>query len=520
MRDGGGRDLLLVGVWGFPGNWFRANYMPLKPPQEIGKWPKFVEWENIRREVTSHSTTLSMARFLEDEGWNVKTLIYGMDTLACPGRARELEDEIQELILRFRDSPPRQYKEILERAAEVLRLYVKSYSEEVGLKANSIDISIVPGIGTFRLAGGVIRYQFLGSITTCSVSLELDLYEKLKESECRAVILDISHGINYLPSLALEALNRAVRVYSALTGSPIGFAVCNGDPVMSSGQNSVIHLVRAQLVEETPFSLLAPPGLILPERSVKMLERRRPPEHVRTFEDGYREVRGRLERFTYSASKVATHGLVLYLVTQLSNMRVGEDWLSPLQRVVEGVKQLINLREVNSTANLVKVSYSYSLEPDLPIISYLSDLVEKLVEKAPELEETEVSEIGRAKLVDLEDLKRYAEEVAGLKQPAKRLFEYEISNIEKRVCGLRSIFKEGGVELLSTIHSLADKCEEELESVRRECIKKLCQIDRRNFYAHAGMEMNSVVVSVSDGRILVGYPEKCLEELSKIVSDP
>jgi len=34
------------------------------------------------------------------------------------------------------------------------------------------------------------------------------------------------------------------------------------------------------------------------------------------------------------------------------------------------------------------------------------------------------------------------------------------------------------------------------------------------------METNSVVVSVSDGRILVGYSEKCLEELSKIVGDP
>jgi len=250
-----------------------------------------------------------------------------------------------------------------------------------------------------------------------------------------------------------------------------------------------------------------------------MLSKERLPSEIAEFENNYRKIKGRFDDLFNVFPKVSSYGLILYLITKLSEL-TKEELSSMFQDLRLSLINALERREVNIVNNNeVEVRYKYAINPNVVNLFYSLDLVSELVDAVPKSSEIEVPGVGHAKAVSLEDLEGYAEKV-GLSEPAETIFHNEIHNIRKRTSAYLKLL-EGGNELYSFIYSVSDARpidvldEGKLKEIRDRCVKNVGKIDERNFYAHAGMERN--VIAVSTEEMSVGYLVDFLGEVEKIL---
>ena len=543
---GGGACVLVVGVWGFPGSWLLAGYRSLVPPRDPGRWGRLVYW-GLGERVDLHSTLVALAKTLLDSGWCVRVVVYGLDSLAAPPRRRDpgripgddevrrgLVEETNALIDEFYASDPRDYGEVVGRAERVLRLYVEGYFGEAGLDLSLVDLVVVPGVGVFQLKGGdggFKRYVFRGSPQNTLALLELDLYRRLHTYRPRAVVLDVSHGINFLPVLAVSALRWAVKTYSALEGVEVGVAVVNSDPVESHGQEATLHLVDARVVSRRPLEVLADVvgevwRLVEGVKAYKMLVREeRPPKELLELDKTVRMVAKKYASLAGTMLRVADYGLLLYLAHQLTDTDPNEI-LKDAKKVEELLSKAM-ARRVEAGGDTVIVSHGFSLNASgiLDTI-YTLHLLAKMAREAPGL----IEEVEGYRMAGLDRLRSYAERV-GLREPAKTLLYNELRDLEKRVnlyrkvtgealekpTPYRLVYKALEAQALDLLDE--DRRQDLLKDLEKSAESKMCDVDTRNFYAHAGLEQNAIAVAVKGDRILVGYHPQCLEKLAETIKE-
>ena len=68
--------ILVIGLWGFPGDWFYSVYRPIAPPKDVNRWGKYSEWYFLDTEVRTHSTTLAIAYALHKVGHDIYVHIW------------------------------------------------------------------------------------------------------------------------------------------------------------------------------------------------------------------------------------------------------------------------------------------------------------------------------------------------------------------------------------------------------------------------------------------------------------
>ena len=532
--------LLVVGVWGFPGRWRRARYIPPKPP-EGSRWGRLVEWGlGGARVVQAHATTTALAGALQGD-WDVSMVIYGLDTLASPPRAcgddelaRRLASQLEGMRREFAESPPKAYGDVVDRAERVLRLYVDGYAGEVGFPQDRVEAVVLPGTGTFRFDGST--YVYGGSAYTTMAALKLHLYLKLRSVQPDAIVLDISHGINYLPAIAADAVREVVAVYSAVSGRDVGMAVVNSDPIAESDQASTIHLVEARVVREDPLTAarrLAERVRDVRDSPIRMLTGKRPEgaaASLRNYFSGRQGGIGILDDVIGAVGAIATYGLVLYLVTCLSGL--DRDALeAEIGRLKSLLEQAVRDRRVLSGDGEVRIGCDYAVLPSTVDALYLMDLVKsRLLDGLPEVRRLTLEAPGGrrapALMVDLNDLRKYADRLA-IKPPAETIFANEVDEIEARA-RLYRLLLGGGAEAMDPYSVVYDATEtgafrllerDELDRIReRFWHRGPCEFNKRNFYAHAGFERNVIAVKAeSDGRVLVGYLEECMDAIRREV---
>jgi CRISPR-associated protein Csx1 len=73
----GGGSVLVAAAWGYPPGWKKAKYR-VEPPQH----KSFKDAKPV--ECISCSSTLALIRFFRENGWDVKTVIFGVDTALNP----------------------------------------------------------------------------------------------------------------------------------------------------------------------------------------------------------------------------------------------------------------------------------------------------------------------------------------------------------------------------------------------------------------------------------------------------
>ncbi|MEM0311460.1 MAG: TM1812 family CRISPR-associated protein [Ignisphaera sp.] len=531
-------NVLVIGLWGYPGGWHRARYIPVVPNDKrcVGKPSCWVPGEGI----DSYSTTIVEAVALKRLGFEIHLRIYGLDTLATPprpssgkqpGKAVEgdprakLVEEVGRRVEGSLCSDHIEYNDVVEVARWVLERFTDMYTKEVGEQL-AASVSVLPGIGVYRACSNLRRFVYRGSPLNTYAALLIDLADALNCVDPDLVVLDISHGVNYLPVLGREAVHKSIRLYSALRGKKVVVAVVNSDPVQEPGQSSHIHLVELRTYEEKPLELFESTvsDLSMEELKPRALERVEPPKEIQELSRVIDYTSKSYTDLMNALTRASSYGLVLYILTRMAGLDLGE-----LERDIsslEGkVKDALYSRSVRLEGDSVTVEHKYAVTPG--VVDLLSAL--RLLKRLREAIKLDFK--AWEGWVELELLEKLGGEL-GLSRIASKILMYEVQDIEKHVNALETL----GVDLSKPLvyntiiqvlnMSLEDAiAREKLREVLMEAEHKArsrpeqrCQANERHFYAHAGLERNIVEVKKQNGKIYIRYIPACLELINEIIA--
>jgi CRISPR-associated protein Csx1 len=115
-------SVLVAAAWGYPPGWRKARYR-VEPPQH----PAFKGARQV--ECTSCSSTLALIRFFRENDWDVKTLIFGVDTALNPAGFADGKE--------FRNNVKEQYLKWFRGLAETSDCSTES----------EVEVVVLPGIG-------------------------------------------------------------------------------------------------------------------------------------------------------------------------------------------------------------------------------------------------------------------------------------------------------------------------------------------------------------------------------------
>lgn len=561
MNDPGTpRKLLVIGTWGFPGGWRKAKYNVPLPPDSIDKWWKVNEWGHGSNSIESHSTTMALSCALAKDCYMVETLIIGLDTLVAISQpncgddelCRRLYEEAKDYACPVSDGggDHLEYWEIKEKARSILKIYVKGYVEELGdcLLNNDFDfdLAILPGTGNFSCKlGGVKQGSFLfrGSPLNSYALMRVKLLERLLEKGFDAVILDVSHGINYLPVLAKSAVLEAVETYSALSSKKVGLAVVNSDPPFAAPGDTVdVHLVEARIVRSGGAHLIASRAqrLGIDAKFATLRKQGEPPELFKELNGKFSSVFKKWKHLISVSRDAIEHGLIVYLATELVKEAPDKESVDELIYHLEKATYLRDLRIMEcSECRGIIVSQDQIVHPNavdlIDVLLLLSHLAEKTRIKANTLE------IGGTHLISIDHIEKMKDEIK-LSSAANTILEKEINDLKLRV----KLVEMMGVDLKHPVvyGSIMDLLNKSFEYEYKQATKyykgkrgidlsiilqlisekhmKECKIDSdpsyyRNLLAHAGLEKESTIVVKRNSNIYVGYREECLKKIRKMM---
>ena len=174
-----GGSVLVAAAWGYPPGWRKARYR-VEPPQH----PSFKGARQV--ECTSCSSTLALIRFFRENGWDVKTVIFGVDTALNPAG--------------FTDG--REFRRgVKERYIEWFRGLVETSDCSSELEP---EVVVLPGIGRHwgRRFEGAPLAMFNEALRA--------LWEAGKPS---ILAVDLTHGINFQTVAVLYAAVAAAVIW-------------------------------------------------------------------------------------------------------------------------------------------------------------------------------------------------------------------------------------------------------------------------------------------------------------------
>jgi len=172
-------SVLVAAAWGYPPGWRKARYS-VEPPQH----DSFKDAKPVG--CTSCSSTLALIRFFSENGWDVKTIIFGTDTALNPAGFTDGE--------KFRGSVKERYIEWFRELEKTSNCSSESEPEVV----------VLPGIG--RHWGR----QFKGA--PLAIFNEA-LHALLKAGKPSILAVDLTHGINFQTVAVLYAAVAAAVIW-------------------------------------------------------------------------------------------------------------------------------------------------------------------------------------------------------------------------------------------------------------------------------------------------------------------
>ncbi len=216
---------ILVAPWGNPTGWGKVTYIPPKiPPQGCRDLWKGDDIDHGSEGIgiESQSSSAAIARYIYrmstkgNANIDLKVLIIMSETLTDPGKICGEGCEEKNIVDRIKSSVETDY-----------RKYVEIYFG--GDLAKKVEILIAPGIGLFKRDRGEARFRCIMNNYTSYILA--NLVNRIVREDPTTILLDITHGINYMPLLTSEAVRAAIEL-SVLRKSAI-----------SGGKNTEIRLI-------------------------------------------------------------------------------------------------------------------------------------------------------------------------------------------------------------------------------------------------------------------------------------
>jgi len=249
---------VILAPWGNPFTWDEAVYR--------------LSWRDKVIEERGKTSLACLAKALEAD----VIVVLVPETLLCPGeRPRQEHAErykvLRECIaylLQLADSGSREdeetwkaYRHAIGKLKDVMSELCREWLDDVN---GRIEVAVVPAIGEYTCPNGVRVVWRLGSskvdpvstyaaysmvVTAAAISaLDVESSERFK------IVLDITHGINYMPLAAYRALMTASRLVSAALNVTVKFEQYNSTPYpRGASQPPVldIYMVRSEVVTPT-----------------------------------------------------------------------------------------------------------------------------------------------------------------------------------------------------------------------------------------------------------------------------
>jgi CRISPR-associated protein Csx1 len=154
--------------------------------------------------------------------------------------------------------PISSYNNLLD---HICSLYSDFINERIGvdLKKSNLSILVAPGVGRFKIDGNVF-IRFDGNLSDFYAYILFRLSKIFLDCDDEVVVhLDLSHGINFMPSLTLAAIRELLSALS-LT-SNVRLKIYNSEPYVNREvtRSLTIHLVEDR--EITPILDIKPLGV-------------------------------------------------------------------------------------------------------------------------------------------------------------------------------------------------------------------------------------------------------------------
>jgi len=514
-----GKKALLVATWGLPLTWICVRYIP--PRLEAGELCRRpIDCGYDQQGKYSFSSTSVIYDELRRGGWDVRVLVISQDTLVakcqegagrqgsqgragpqgqgqCSGecneaRKREVDDEYcsgnAKLFEEVKGSGSVDYMKLVEWARGVLGRYARVLlGDDVDSR---LSIVVLPGSGYYS------GYRFENPLENARFTLMRELYDELRSYEPDAVILDITHGVNYMPAMTYSTAMTLARVLYAARGSPRYVVTLNSDPVTQQLRCSDIRVNVVDVVDMDKEGVTI--GDALREigefegTSINILVREpattgdRPMKAVSELRKGDESVRQLSRKYIGCLGNALDYGMIIYMAASLTQ-RGFDEFVKlvsdKVNGVYEAIRQLVNVKYEDG---YVVVSRNYAANSDL-VLQYVATGVLNHVKGVVE----------GCRVNDGYDLNCLRDAVESLRigNLARTIFENEVNNITVRYAD----YITGEPRLLCSV--MDEEC--------GEC----SSVDKRNLIAHAGLEKTVTHVYRWGGRVLVKYAEKCLGKI-------
>lgn len=369
---------------------------------------------------------------------------------------------------------PSSYDDVVGRAHS---LYLDFVKERIGLDlGDDLKVVVAPGVGTFKVKDGYVRFE--GSLSDFYAYVLFELYEILSGIDDDLVIhLDLSHGVNFMPALTLAVLERLLGSLSLAKN--VRLKVYNSEPYVDKVTKELtIHLVEEKSVSpRLDPKPLATTGKCALLKALSKLESPEEQEVLREASLNDEEV-SELNAFLSSI----VNGLPLALYTFYPD---SEDLRRRIERVVELWRRAIKVIRGEGEARIVRRS---SFTDDFAKLVVLG-----LVARALKL--------SRKEAVSLEELHEAREKF--FSRWSKRfdiMISSDLHEIEDAVKKRRE--------------ALVDGRWVRLRDVLCEARKGVGGFDPRHFLAHSGLERNVTELMVEGSETRLRYAP---EELEKVL---
>ena len=210
-------SILIVAPWGDPSGWKWTKYFP--PQKEEAKTTELFREE---KSWEGRSSTGALVSFLEEE---VYVLILCSWTLAVKAGHKDIE-----------------INNIRRVAKDIIEGYLKD-KEYLPHRAKA-RVEVLPGIGVFHSPGDGMKWSFRGGLGFYNAGVFTSVYDTLNEVKPEIIVLDITHGINYMPVVARNAVELASSLYASLEGKSTEYYVINSDPVTLENSKAMLHIIE------------------------------------------------------------------------------------------------------------------------------------------------------------------------------------------------------------------------------------------------------------------------------------
>jgi CRISPR-associated protein Csx1 len=494
---------LIVSVWGNPKNWEPVKYTV---ERKVDK--ENIEFYQAKREY--RSTLGALIEAYDD----AEVLLLASSTIGTLSNGKR-------------------YSGVVEEAYNTIEGYLKN--PEYCSERERVSLKILPGIGKFK--DNNVEKRFKGRIDCFRVASFICSYKKMIEAKPERVILDISHGINYMPVYARTSVYLALLGYIASINSKIEWLVYNSEPKERGVKELELMLVEdLEIKPETAIQSIYREFETLSNVNFKLLKSffgRQPPKYSSQWEQ--------LNKETIRLVKTARNGLIIPFIE--TAQKLAETETEPLENEIRKYSYLENCDDiVEISENELKYLYAPNI---------LSAHIIAIVNSLKQLKEMNIDTYEEG--YSIKSLKDISQKF--VEEPALTILNHELHQMKERIelaemaeiefnkwepyntyvqigeirveeKPLLAIYEENGNKLKEII-----KKEKTLQKIFSTIVKEKMQAEKRikspekrNFLAHAGLERNITQIYIKEKTHIeeetyIKYDKQKREGIEKILEN-